>query len=267
MRFLLLCISAVCLVLSVSQCKPRNECNDPTNPECDNYDPCYGVERLSGDFYIYESSFVYDENWRPYSTDTITSGGAIFVAKDNDATYEWKIGSEIITTKSFFRKDFPDDIPVPVTLRVKRNKNFGCFSNGDSTASSSRFLYALRQPEKIRVFGCFQGYNTKNEKDTFTVCITWNDSFSENAKYISVDGLIKDNSECRFGKLFLRNQSQDGFKQLYFFVNTIKCGYFPEALIRTDSVAYNDIYIDFSIQKDDDLNNRRKETFIGYRLQ
>ena len=30
-------------------------CEDPTNPDCSNYDPCYGKHRVTADFYIYEN--------------------------------------------------------------------------------------------------------------------------------------------------------------------------------------------------------------------
>jgi hypothetical protein len=35
-------LSAAFLLLSLPACKkPKPECQDPQNPECENYDPCY----------------------------------------------------------------------------------------------------------------------------------------------------------------------------------------------------------------------------------
>ena len=266
-RNLHLLFAVVSFLLGLQSCK-KEKCIDPSNPQCENYDPCYGKQKLTADFDIYETSGFFSTKWTPYTTDTIASNGAIFIAKDNSdiASYEWHIGSEILTTKSFNRTDFPFNIPVPITLMVRRKNNFNCFTGGDSVATKTKNLYSIQFLEKTRLFGCFNGYHTDNPADTFTVCIKYNDSFDVNSKFSSITGLIND-AGCLQGKLFFRNGLQWGYRQSYFYESTITCGYFPEGTIRADSVNYDDVYISYTIKKDDNLNNRPKRTFIGKRIK
>ena len=265
MRNLLLCFAVVSFLLGLQSCK-KEKCTDPTNPQCENYDPCYGKQKLTADFDIYEASSFYTSKWTWYATDTISSNGVMFVARDNDVWYSWQVGAETLNTQSFFRTDFPLNTPVPITLTVRRKNNFNCFAGGDSVTTKTKNLYAFSNPPKLRYFGCFNGYHTDAPNDTFTVCITYNDSFDASNKVSSITGLIRD-SGCLQGKLFLRGNSEWGYRQRYFFENTITCGYYPEGTIRTDSVNYDDVYISYTIKKDDNLNNRPKRTFIGKRIK
>lgn len=264
MRFLLFILICAGLLLTAESCK--KECQDRSNPDCENYDPCYGKQKLTADFDIYEASGFYTEKWTPHATDTILPNAAIFMAKDDDVWYSWQIGAETLDAKSVYRNDFPLNTPVPITLTVRRRNNFNCFANGDSVATKTKSVYVFANPPKLRYFGCFSGYHTDNPTDTFTVCIKYNDSFDVNSKFSSITGLINDGG-CLQGKLFLRSTQEWGYRQLYFFENTITCGYYPEGTIRADSVNYDDVYINYTIKKDDNLNNRPKRTFIGKRIK
>ena len=37
-------------LLALQSCKEECPCDDPTNPNCDNYDPCYGKKPITADF-------------------------------------------------------------------------------------------------------------------------------------------------------------------------------------------------------------------------
>lgn len=56
------------LILGVAACDTDddNSCCDPTNPECPNYDPCYGQSPVTAEFNIYDEIFVsgpFAGNW------------------------------------------------------------------------------------------------------------------------------------------------------------------------------------------------------------
>ncbi len=66
------------------------KCTDPSNPECSNYDPCWGKSELSSDFAIEERIFIgWKNNEAQYyfsETDSaITSENkVVFTAKATD---------------------------------------------------------------------------------------------------------------------------------------------------------------------------------------
>ena len=49
-----LLITLTVIMLCFNGCKKDTICNDPTDPNCKNYDPCYGKTPVSADFGIYE---------------------------------------------------------------------------------------------------------------------------------------------------------------------------------------------------------------------
>src|SRR5690554_3625779 len=74
-----------------------NTCSDPTNPECENYDPCYGQNPLTAEFKIFDEIFQAGPQagtW--YEDDVIWDGRIKFSAIEKDAYYKWYLGQEII---------------------------------------------------------------------------------------------------------------------------------------------------------------------------
>jgi hypothetical protein len=158
-----------------SCCKDEPKCQDPTKIECENYDPCYGRKSVSADFVIYEStSFAYPDSFPRYDTDTIVTDGAIFKALEEGAEYEWHIGSEVIKDKSFGRTDFPMEVPIPITLIVKKAPNKACSPNDDGIDSVKRILWRTDFYKHSKVFGTYKGYFDDNKKDTATIKIFQN---------------------------------------------------------------------------------------------
>lgn len=134
-QFLLLLIS----IISLQSCK--EECADPTNPECKNYNPCNGKTRTSAYFIVEESLGDY---W--IECDTIIGIGNAssvrFTALQNADSFIWKLGSEIINSKSFVKINFPQKQNIPVTLIViNKNPDRICNTNDDGCDTFSRTLY------------------------------------------------------------------------------------------------------------------------------
>jgi hypothetical protein len=160
-----LCSYLLFLFVMVTGCKEDDEdpCRDPTNPECANYDPCFGNEPTAS-FKMRGSSvgFPISENLVAEWCDTIRRAHVEFMADMEDAeVYEWYIGTE--TEPRFgrsFKLDFGDYIedtlqnlnpdnpdyylPLDVTLIV-RNSIGACVSVNDTVLTSTSQLVFTRK--------------------------------------------------------------------------------------------------------------------------
>jgi hypothetical protein len=87
---------ALLIVLGTSCNKDGEPCGDPANPQCANYDPCFG-KYPTADFKIRQISpgFVIPENLQAEWCDTILLSGVELLAEMERAwSYTWQIGSE-----------------------------------------------------------------------------------------------------------------------------------------------------------------------------
>ena len=117
-------------------------CDDPSDPECSNYDPCLGKQETSAYFIIEES--IANDIW--VECDTIAGRGnrssVRFTAKHNADSFVWHLGTEIINDKSFIRQSFPPNTWIEVLLVVyNRNPDKVCFPNDDGIDSFKRNLF------------------------------------------------------------------------------------------------------------------------------
>lgn len=158
------------------------DCTDPNNPECSNYDPCYGKQETSADFYT-EVKY----GGRYFEVDVANSGTMWrFRAKDTTADeYLWEIGADIFNTKEVFLKNFPYKVSVPIKLTVMRNNpNVKCFPNDKGTdtkvkniltESTGDFLndyFKGTGPKNLTtktIYGKFRGSNKRSIGRVFTM--------------------------------------------------------------------------------------------------
>ena len=119
-------------ITSASRCK--KECQDPTNPQCENYDACYGKKDISAAFVIEELV-----NGRGFECDTIGSI-ARFTALGEADSYTWYLGTEVIKEKSFTRLGFPKDRWLSVKLVVEKKRD-ACFPNSSEKDSLVKSFY------------------------------------------------------------------------------------------------------------------------------
>ena len=142
--FLILALTLLCVLGS---CR-KKQCHDPKNPECENYDPCYGKKPVTADFIFGETTAgrnpINGVDY-PMCEDTIFDAGGItslgdvygvrlkFNATENGAKYNWKLGSETITDREFERT-FGETAPAGVykaTLIVDKTPDAACFPLDD----------------------------------------------------------------------------------------------------------------------------------------
>ena len=176
---------AVMLTFAISglqSCKKK--CYDRNNPECENYNPCFGVARPTADFKIRQWSHWGTEEYPnpPEFCDTILGSDAKFIANYAEgSSYSWKVGTDIrIFTGKEFAIGFIDYLqdtnnrqsrysnfykPIDVTLTVKtkpgvQNKIGNCSPLSDTLISVTRKLvFAKTNPfDTGGIFkGTFQG--------------------------------------------------------------------------------------------------------------
>src|SRR5690606_25965868 len=129
----------VFMVLTFQSCK--NDCQDLTNSDCSNYDPCYGREKTSAYFIVEESL---GDKW--VECDTIVGRGNVsavrFTALQNADSFIWKVGSETIHSRSFIRQGFPQKEHIPISLIViNHTPNTECFPDDYGRDTFHRILY------------------------------------------------------------------------------------------------------------------------------
>ncbi len=252
------------MAVGLNSCKRDKDCTDPTNPDCENYNPCHNSKKLTADFDIYKIR-NYRSNWIPYDTDSIFAIDARFVAKETGMQYEWTIGTETINTQAVTRKNFPIGVGIPITLRVKRKDGFECHPN-DIFAVKTRIMRVVNFND-LRIEGCYQGANSDNPNDTFTVCIDILDSitFPNWIGKTTISGLINVSSCPK--KTFIITSIEDlGYQQYIFHSSDGKC-FSPRGRVRVDSAYTNSIHIDYSYFKSlQDLHPSIHKSFIGTRI-
>ena len=133
------------VVLIVQCCKPDPDpptppCDDPTNPECPNYDPCYWEHPVTAKFKIYDDIFSFGPNADTWYQDSVLYAGNIkFQAVEDSAYYKWYLGQEVI-------EGYGDSVVIKginsldpgtydAALVVEKNPNLICFPNDDGRDS------------------------------------------------------------------------------------------------------------------------------------
>lgn len=169
MRFLLL-ILIISGLLTVQSCK--KECHDKSNPDCENYDPCYGKSRTSADFTISEvvSGF-------PNETGEVWHNSYVqFTSKQDFDSYQWVIGTNKDTfyTKTCGLRDFPEGQTIQVRLIGKRTPNTKCFPDDDGIDTVYKSFKVTAGDSLLPILGEYEGYydGYPNNKVTVKVLCT-----------------------------------------------------------------------------------------------
>jgi hypothetical protein len=150
----MLAAMATGLLLSLPACKEK-DCDDPQNPDCGNYDPCYGKSRINPVFRVRpgDNGFKPPEEWcNLIPCDTFNASSVRFdipVNNPANSAYTWQIGTEPTTrTAKVFEVDFSDylnagnwekHISITLTIRTPMNT---CMTNPEDTlVTVTRSLY------------------------------------------------------------------------------------------------------------------------------
>jgi hypothetical protein len=161
--------------LALNACKKEKPpCQDPSNPTCENYDPCYGKKTINTFFKVREgdNGFKPPEEWcQLIPCDTFNTSSVRFDAPDGNpanSTYEWQIGTEVNPRKGKgLEVDFYDYlrdngwerwIPIKLTIRTPLNS---CLTNlRDTFVTVERELFFTEK----QIAGLFIGITEREEK-------------------------------------------------------------------------------------------------------
>jgi hypothetical protein len=159
------------------------DCTDKSNPECSNYEPCYGKTATNANF----KTLV-------YCGDTLveaTIGTNVFTEwhlMPDDTTadeYLWEIEGKFYTNKTITIHSFSKDGEIPIKLTVKnKNSNKNCFFDDKGIDVKEKnivlenyynFVYSYvdsTSPKNTKhktLNGNFKGYNKSNSNNIFTI--------------------------------------------------------------------------------------------------
>ncbi len=169
------------LAAIIAACKPcddptnpecENYCDDPANPDCFNYDPCLGKVPVSAEFKIEE--IIEGRKSTRIETDTILY--SVFLTGPENATrYEWHIGTDARTFTSkevFLRFAWQDtNTSVPIVLIVEGAPNSDCFPDDDGRDTFRRSIF-VAPARMARIVGRYRGVRKLFPTDTITIEIS-----------------------------------------------------------------------------------------------
>lgn len=169
--------STLLFLVAVASCKKDDDisecpCDDPSNPECENYDPCFGNEEPNARFFT-EARLTWPEfGENLWIHDTILKGGLIRFRspfEGDGISHKWYIGAEIIEEASVTRNF--NQVQRPATLTVSHVINYPidtiCYPQAigiDSTSQTFSLIDAYS--ELLTVDNVFRGV-LNNNPDSF----------------------------------------------------------------------------------------------------
>ena len=187
-------------------------------------DPCIGLQEVSADFTMEEMTSGNLNFAKFTNTDTIYANKNVqFSAVENNATYTWYIGSEIITSKTF-KRYFSSSLigqTIPISLAIKKESNKKCFPNDDGYDSITKFLTIVAN-------NYFDGSGTIHFEGIYKVkSPLLNDSsiitidyfhFGPSADYINIINYDGQGSNCidTFGQAIYLDGENINYSQLWF---------------------------------------------------
>ena len=172
----------ILILFSMAAWSGCKDCDDPTDPDCGNYDPFHDIEPANADFGIYvvfDGSYVFNGRVYKGEVDSIRSfESLLFEPKNKNDKYTWLIGAEVIEQEKISRRWFPPGTDIPITLIVEKNGN-NCLSNHDKSDTLTKIFHCVKQlfvNERDTLYamsdpfwGTYEGYNTDNPDDKFIV--------------------------------------------------------------------------------------------------
>jgi hypothetical protein len=166
----------------------NDDCFDPTDPECENYDPCHNKAKTSAFFVIEEwlgAPGGVDGIW--VRSDTIMGQGnntqVRFRALQNADSFIWVVGSETIHSRSFIRNSFPANDLIPVKLiALNFAPSIACFPDDTGRDTMERMLTTwpntsqlsgdtIRPINPMPIEGVYSGHFDSDPSEKVTVSL------------------------------------------------------------------------------------------------
>jgi hypothetical protein len=168
---------ALLVVLFFSTCK-KECCQDPTNPKCENYDPCHGVTKANADFTIGEflGDLRYSDTMFTEADTVYASNTTCFVPKHENDSFIWILGAEEVRSKTLCRSHFPVNRDISVTLITV--KNSPCLNGKKQRDTITKRFHTVphwsqlgdsTEAKKNPFWGTWKGAHTDNPNDEFLV--------------------------------------------------------------------------------------------------
>lgn len=168
----LLLMAGIVLLAQCCKPEPTPPCDDPSNPECPNYDPCYGKEKPNASFFT-EDRLIYPEFGEYlWINDSILRGGPVRFRspfEDEDISHTWYIGAETISDPSVTRNF--SQVQRPATITVSHVITYPidtlCYPAAEGRDSIAQTFYLIDfLSELLTIDNTFRGV-LNNETDSF----------------------------------------------------------------------------------------------------
>lgn len=161
-----------------------NPCCDASNPECANYDPCFGrTDAVSADFRTEMRRSLSLTRSLILQADTFFAGDVYFVAEDSSAeSYEWKVGSDprtFIDQEFFLTFDCPNSLyqDIYIQLITERLSDSNCTSTDLLKDTVRKMIYFVKEIESP-VFGQYRGSLKSDPSTQFNIDIIYKSRFT-----------------------------------------------------------------------------------------
>ncbi|HBH07116.1 MAG TPA: hypothetical protein DDX92_10995 [Flavobacteriales bacterium] len=166
----ILLISLVLMTaFSLQTCK-HEHCFDPTDPDCENYDPCHAYQRPSAKFEMLMNLWYTDKDGRSADTvfsDSIFAGNyghsIIFNAIDDHLgmQHTWYVGQENFDGPQTPGRDFSSvtirPARIPITHVIRYEPDSICDPQDDGYDSTVQFIQLVKEYNDLDVLSVFRG--------------------------------------------------------------------------------------------------------------
>lgn len=218
-KFLIAIIIVATLAINLNSCKrDKEDCFDPTNPQCKNYDPCYGQKPVIADIEL-------SQRYSPFGSGEITTKysdtGIIFPNSQirfhcpiEGAKYTWTLGAETITSQTFERMFSRFTVPVgeyTVKLTVEKDPNKNCFPADDGIDTYTK-KFKIVPMCSLAILGLFKGkWDNLPQKDSGLISMrvftsmNYLDSCGEGASVFRFTNLTGNNDTLLGDYIYLSN--------------------------------------------------------------
>jgi hypothetical protein len=243
----------VCLIIGLAGC------GDNPKP-----DPCAKEKPVSADFFIYEAFQSGEGLWKNYDSDTVNSFGVSFVAKEKNATYEWTLGAETITTQSFYRENYPRGQSIEVSLKVTKKPSKACFPDDDGVDIRTRKFFTTKNVRcDSKMNGTYRGADADDPNNLRNVII---DVCYLNPIRPDIGVSLRMNNLAGGCDIFEFGEYQPGYKQVGFGApgGGTPC-LIPVGLAKLDSLNNNVITINYTVLINSNSSTFVKKKFVGKR--
>ena len=190
MRLLLLLFIGFGIAVGLNSCTRNEDCDDPSNPNCSNYDPCFGQKPVETEIELSQKVAIAGKFMNDYfdTASTFPKAQIRFHCPLDGAKYTWKLGSETITEQTFERHFF--DVPFgeySVSLIVEKQPNKQCYPNDDGIDTIVKKFRTVK-PCELKCFGVFKGKWDNNAADSSVITIRTfdNSNFNDSCQFGTV---------------------------------------------------------------------------------